>query len=320
MDRLSGKVIFSVGKFDYRWEEVLIAARRSSKWGILQENVRKGLACLKKNEFEDGLDQAEADQAAADFRYSKDLISAEDMEAWLEQRHITTEEWIEYIERQLLLKKYLDQIVEILIEFPIKDDDVQNLIFVDGVCSGFFGKITKRLAGRAAVSDALQSEEEKSDHLDFEKMETFFESFRSQVITPETVEQEIHSHILDWTKFELQCIYFSQEQMVREAVLCVKEDGSSLPEIAAQTKAKYWVNTLYLEDLEPDLHDSFAGSQVGDLLGPYPSDEGFVLYCVIEKIIPSVDNQSIRTRAGNNVLQKSIDSEINNRVKWHFDL
>jgi hypothetical protein len=320
MDRLSGKVIFSVGKFDYRWEDVLLAARQSREWVTLQENIRKELACLRKVEDNDGLDPIEVDQASADFRYSRDLISAEDMEAWLEQRHITTEEWIEYIERQLLLKKYLDQINEILIEFPVNDDDVQDAIFVEGLCLGFFGKIAKRLAGRAAVADALQPEEEKSDPVDFEKMETFFESFRSQVITPEAVEQEIQSHILDWTKFELQCINFPDEQMIREAIFCVKEDGSSLPEIAAQTKARYWMNTLYLEDLEPDLRDSFAGSQVGELLGPYPFDEGFVLYCVSEKIIPSVDTESIRTRAGNNVLQKSLAHEINNRVKWHFAL
>jgi hypothetical protein len=320
MDRLSGKVIFSVGKFDYRWEDVLLAARQSREWVTLQENIRKELACLKRIDDDDSLDPEEIDQAASDFRYSKDLISAEDMEAWLENRRMSTEEWIEYIERQLLLNKYQDQIEEIVIEFPVNDEDVKGLIFVEGICSGLFRKISKRLAGYAAVSDAMQPEEEKSVRPDFKKMETFFELYRSRIVTPEAIEQNIQSHIMDWTRFDLQCIYFPDEQMIREAILCVREDGSSLPEIAAQTKARYSEESLYLEDLEPAIRDSLPGSQIGDLLGPFPSEEGFVLYCVIQKIIPSVDDESLRTRAMENVLQKSLNSEINNRVKWHFDL
>jgi hypothetical protein len=319
MERLTGKVIFSIGKIDYRWEDVLRAAQYWSEWSRLATGVRYGMACQHKAQKENGLDPDEVEQAAADFRYSRDLIAAEEMETWLAERGLTAEEWMGSIERGLLLQKYPEDLLqEIIAEFPVDEKDAEKQILIEGLCSGTFAQVSKRLAGRAAIVDAMRSESEETAHLEVAEMEGFFEKFRSQIITPGAIEQTVQNHAMDWIQFEIQCVSFPEESMIREAMLCIKEDGISIREIATQTKALFWEKRVYLEDLDSDMRDHFVGAQKGELLGPFKTQEKFVLTFVAEKTIPKVRDETIRTRAADDLVRRSVEHEINNRVKWHF--
>ncbi len=320
MDRLSGKVIFSIGERQYRWEDIVLAAHVWNDWTDIEKNVRIGLACLKKDEEENALDQGEIEEAAAEFRYARDLISAEEMETWLNERDLTTQEWMEFIERGLLLERNSEQIDEIVTEFPSDDQEVGQLIPVEGLCSGRLGLVSKRLAGLAAVSNSFQSIADESSSIDIAQMEKYFEDFRGQVINPEAIDKNIHNHSMDWIRFDLHCISFPEEQMIREAILCVKEDGSSLQEIATQTHTEFWDRRVYLERLDPTWSSDFVGAQKGDLLGPFRSGDQFSLFFVAGKIIPSVNDEEIRRRAEEDLLQRMVDHEVNNVVKWHIRL
>jgi hypothetical protein len=174
------------------------------------------------------------------------------------------------------------------------------------------------LAGRAAVFFAQRPEQTKTQRIDFQEMDRCFDEFRRHIITEEALERSIQAHKMDWIRFEFEGISFPEEHMIREAIFCVKEDGSSLSEIAGQTKATHWERQVYLEDLHPSFRDTFGGSKIGDLLGPFSTSEGFELYRIVDKVIPSLQDETVRLRAEEDVLNQAVDREINDRVKWHF--
>ena len=81
-----GRLVFSVDGEEFRWEDALLAARLSGEWAELESRTAEGVACARRVEVEgDPLGQDEVSSAAKAFRYARDLLSGDEMEAWLER-------------------------------------------------------------------------------------------------------------------------------------------------------------------------------------------------------------------------------------------
>jgi hypothetical protein len=103
------QTVFQVRDESYSWEDIFISAKLSGEWSSLEKRVSRGIACQEKLQFlEEELDEAELESACDAFRYEKDLIAVEDPEAWLGKRGLSVEDWIEFIERKLLLDQWSD--------------------------------------------------------------------------------------------------------------------------------------------------------------------------------------------------------------------
>jgi len=90
MQTLLRQMVFAAGDRDYHWADVVLGAKLWGDWEDLAEEVRQGLACVKR--LEDGDEELNPDlvSAAADeFRYERDLVSAQEMEAWLHRWGLT---------------------------------------------------------------------------------------------------------------------------------------------------------------------------------------------------------------------------------------
>jgi hypothetical protein len=85
--------VFSVGDSRYDWADVLVAAHLRGDWAGLETQIRQGLACQRALDNDDETDEADpqaVDAAATEFRYARDLVSAEEAEAWLAEHGLTT--------------------------------------------------------------------------------------------------------------------------------------------------------------------------------------------------------------------------------------
>jgi hypothetical protein len=155
-----GRRIFTVGEAAYAWEDLVLAAHLWGDWSALRDRVRTGLACLKRLEDlddpDDVLPEAEVAAAAEEFRYARDLIAAEDMEAWLEGHGLTLAEWSDYLRRSLLLTEWADVLEEIEREYPVGADEVESAIVCEAICGGHASTLAARLAGRAAAHAGLR--------------------------------------------------------------------------------------------------------------------------------------------------------------------
>ena len=85
--------------------DVLYSARLTDAWQKLVQRTAQSIDC-RKHLAEQGreLSEEEFDQLANSFRYTRDLITSEELEEWLKKRELTVEEWIDHIERELALQ------------------------------------------------------------------------------------------------------------------------------------------------------------------------------------------------------------------------
>ena len=328
MDALLGQLVFSVGDERYRWEDVILSARLRGDWADLEKELREGLACLKRlAEEEEEIDPDELQSAANNFRYGRDLVSAEEAEAWLNRWHLNAEEWMEYIQRHLLRQKWTGQLAEIRARFRVTKKEIQSNLQAEAVCSGHLARFARVLAARAAAhARALEAgwveHAEKSTEAAarVRVLEAGYRRFCDHVIDSRGLKGQVDSHRLDWIRFDCRYVLFPQEQMAREAALCARDDGMPLDEIAANANLALHEAAMYLDEIEPSRRGRFLSAEKGALLGPLDWDDAVGVFLIADKILPALEDPEIKQRAQEALLELEINREINNRVKWHARL
>lgn len=103
----------------------------------------------------EGPTREEVHAEAAACRFTRNLISAEETEAWLKQRHLTIEAWLAYIRQSLLRQRWAVQLADILSQYPVTDAEVARYVVSEGICSGHFAGFAQKLAARPAIYETV---------------------------------------------------------------------------------------------------------------------------------------------------------------------
>ena len=133
----------------------------------------------------------------------------------------------------------------------------------------------------------------------------------------EAVEREIESHVLEWTMLRCKVLIFSSEEAAREAALLVREDGLTIAKAAAVAKTRARTTELVLEDVDGPLHDRLVAARPGDLVGPLDAGDGFMVAVVDKRVPPSTADPAVRERAKERVVQRTVQAEVDRRIRWH---
>src|SRR5436309_16135768 len=100
MEHLLRRLVFKSDDGEYRWQDVVSAAKSWGDWACLARQVREDFARLRAMEAMGVAPTPEDVDAVADeFRYECGLLTVEETEDWLEQRDLTEEAWMEFIRR-----------------------------------------------------------------------------------------------------------------------------------------------------------------------------------------------------------------------------
>jgi hypothetical protein len=327
---LFGQVVFSVGRADYLWEDVVMAAELRGDWERLRQRAREGIACLERWEREpDALGEAEIESAADEFRYDRDLVSAEEMEEWLARWGLTAEGWMDYVRGSLLRRKWSADPGG-LAPGPSSEEENEEQILTEAVCSGELRRMAYTLAGRAAIaardSEARPEAREPEDtpamlsarKARLEALELSYRRFCEQALTPDVVKAQIRAGQTDWTRLECRSVSFPNEGAAREAALGVETDGRTLDEVAGDAKREVRREEVYIDETPPEARDLFLSAKAGELVGPVRSGGEFLLYLVLEKVLPSEADETVVLRARETAVARLVEGEINNRVKWRW--
>ncbi len=325
MNILSDRPLFAVDGEVFHWADVVLHAHASGRWEELQAETREGLACESHFDTieEDGAEEA-IDDAAAEFRYDRELITAEEMEAWLDARGITPEEWMGYIRRVVLRQRWAGDLAEIMAEHAVEDAEVEGALRVDLLCSGTHRILAQELAVEAAAAAASSPTSPSSPPSREGQMAAIRDralQFRRHAVAPETLAREVLSNQMEWIRVDCQAIGFREEGQAREAALLLREDELDIAEVAGEADVPIEEVVIYLDQLDPEQHSRFLGATVNDVIGPVKGeDDVYTVYQVIAKVMPSVDDPEIVRRAGERLLARLLASEVNKRVRWHADL
>ncbi len=358
MRALWGQDVFSVEGTTFRWEDVVLFAALRGDWADVVRRANDGLCLLAAagGAEEPAYSDEELEAAANEFRYDRDLVTADETEAWLGQWGLDVDEWYSWVTIDLLRKRRDSEPVRVeLTEANASPEEIATGIHAEAVCSRALTRLSYELAARAAIESRLEQERQNASAAASEearpesetepgaagaaadlggvvlplsqdearqrietlvRLDRSYRRFAAGVVTPEGVEARVRAHQADWMRVRTQMLQLPNEDVAREALLSVREEGCSLEEVAADAGAEPCEAVSYLEELEPRIKDHLLAAHKGELLGPLNLGDGVVLILVLDKILPSSDDPVIAERARASLLKGAVSREVDNRVRW----
>jgi hypothetical protein len=152
------------------------------------------------------------------------------------------------------------------------------------------------------------------------RLEYTFAGFSRHVLTSQAIREAVSAHHLDWIRLHCGVLSLPDKQTAQEALFCIREDGAQLAEVGRAAKSAAYETRFFLDETDAGSRHAFLSAAKGDLLGPLPINGGFSLFRVDEKVLPSMQDPVVRQRAEQDVLNRAVEQEINNRVRWLIPL
>jgi len=336
-------VCASLGK-EYSVRDVIDAAIfRDELVSIWKEFLCHINAEERAKELDLELDDDAVDEMAELFRYEHDLITAEETERWLEHRGVTLEDFTDYIAR-----KYWKGAIEDLspedVDLVSASPNQRELLTIELIFSDEVDRLTKQLMWRlAAVAASGEIEEkaistERENFLDRIKplklkawlnslgrdedwltqisaMEAAYRRVCEAVLNPQTRRKQLALLRMGLTLFEAEAIQLESLDAAKEALLCIRQDGMSMEEVATEARYPYRRITFRHEDVPPDLQQKFWSVAAGDLLEPIAHGEGFELFRITKKSEPDLDDTIVQARIDERLLEQHFSHLVHDHVE-----
>jgi hypothetical protein len=300
--------VFSAGGHCFTWVDVVEWARARGEWAALQHRVTALLAREGELLAAGALPNAAQVQAAADnFRDRHNLLTADELEEWLERHDVNIGEWKTEMVRSLLEPSGAAA--------TASPDEVERACWTHGICSGKLAEYARTLAEEVAVHLRDEPLARAPDELGAlrEKRERFCaDQLRGPALAAEITDNQV-----DWTRFDLRCLIHSDEMVVREAALCLRLDGRDLADVAADAAAELREISLLCDDAEPSLRTRLLAASPGDLIGPVAVSGAYQLVLLVRRASPSLDDPLVRLRAEEVLIRRALAAEVNRYVNWH---
>jgi len=337
-----GRTVFSVANQTYQTDDLVSAAILSGRWNVLRREARAGLDAEAELGTAGDVRLEEAvEAAAAEFRYARDLITAEDAERWLEERDIEVDEWLDSIRRRLLAPAGRKRMP---LAQPPDPPELTRAVWVSFICEGAAADLAAELARQAAAhaiagqqipppaDDAAMLEQDRDTVLSYfpdldpertagrvlrlSHLASAVGRCRKLVLTPEVVRREVEHRALDLLRLDCQVATFESELLAKEAALCVKDDGLSLADVAGEARTELEELRLYVEDADAGLRGLLRSAAPQALLGPVAWEGRYALVQVREKVRPSVEDEEVRRRAEAHMLDRLFEDFEERQISW----
>jgi hypothetical protein len=314
--------------------------------GDLETSWQEFLVRLKAQQRAEELELESDDDAIAnaaeEFRYQHDLITAEETEHWLGARGLTLDDFSDYFARQHWPGALEDEIEADAIDFASAPTETRDLFFIDLILSGQLDRFATDLMWRLASVSAKGENEISAESIEAErqaffdrheikpknlekwlqergrdaewfeamlKMETAFQQEREALLSPQARKKELAMLRMPLTRFDAEVIEVESMDAAKEAIFCIREDGMSMEEVAAEARYPYRTISFLRQEVPAEMEQQFLSIAAGDILDPLARGDGFELYRITNKVEPDPDDPAI---------QEHIDQRLSER--HFFDL
>jgi hypothetical protein len=313
--------VFTIDNETYSWSDVVASAWLRGDRPKLEQATRHGLACLRRlTASSEELDEQEASEAEARFRYARNLLSGEEMQAWLDLWELEVSEWRAYVRRAVLRERWAHELDETAARFPSADEEVEGALWAEAVCSGFLEEAARRLAGDLALATEAGESLAGDREAVLARTAAAAERAGADTATEEALSHEVAAQRLEWLRIEGDVLELPAEDLAREAALCIREDGRALAEVAAECGAEPRLLSVYMGEIERELASTLLAAREGELVGPVPRNGAFALLFVRTKAPPTLGDPEVRRKAEERVIARAVERAVATKVKWHEHL
>ena len=315
------RAVFSIGSELFTWADVVRAAQARGSWQALLASVRAGVVADAHAASADGGPTADEVVAATmKFRYDRNLIAGDDLLKWLAVWGVSVPDWEESLRRALSRDRFSSEPDAPRRSSPADDAAIAAATWPDAVCGGFIERAGRQLGADAALALASGHAASGRAPADFQLMHEAADAARSDALRSEALEREVASHRLEWTGLRGWRLELADEDMAKEAAMCVRTDGSSLADIARACGVGAEEVNVLLTDIEDGLSSQTLAAREGDLIGPLRLGGTWVLMAVERKAPPTLDDPLVRQRARERVIRGAEERAISRCVTWHEPL
>jgi hypothetical protein len=345
-------IVCACGQEDYKARDAVDAALFRDE---LKPSWGEFLRCLKAEERADELelelDGDAIDNAGEAFRYQHDLITAEETEQWLASHGVTLDDFSDYFARQYWPSALEETTEPEDINFVSASPEQRELYFVGLILSGELDWMTRalmwRIASLVAAGDKDANPEavagERRDFLDrikideaklgdwltelgrdarwFERMLAMEAAYRSRckgLLDPQARRKELAMMRIPLTRFEAEMIEVESRDAAQEASFCIREDGMSMEEVAAEAGYPYRKISFLQQEVPNDLEQRFLSVVAGALLEPIKRSESFELYRIIRKVEPQADDPTVQKQIDQRLLERHFADLAGQYVEWRL--
>jgi hypothetical protein len=351
-ERIDRRVIFACGDRSFTVRDLIDGALfRGELEPAWNELLRLVAAEARADEQDLEYDDDAIDAAAERFRYEHDLITAEETEKWLADRGLTLADFAAYFVRHYWGEQ-MNEVEPEPLEWLSAPDDMSELLTKELVLSGELDRMAQRLSWRVAarcatdeaVGPQLIAEEEANfyDRLGLDKgeLEGWLENLRrdhdwlremlvmevihrrdcAALLSREACQKEVAALRLPLTRFEVETIELDSLDAAREALLCARDDGMPMEEIAAEGRYPYRHPEVLLEEIPEDLQQKFLSVHPGDILEPIARGDGFHICRIVDKAEPDLDQPAVKQRAEERILDRHFADLTGRHIQWRLFL
>lgn len=324
---------------------VILAAYDRGELDVVWRRLQRHVECEAAS---DGVDTAAPEddqrlQALSDaFRYERDLISAEETERWLEDRGLTLEDFDAYLLRHAQAEGQEDPEASDAHAEVTATDPRWPLLIPELWFSGDLDRMATRLAWTFAAAQAERdgppadgrrvpeagaippprrrewpaSVDDPAWRATAADLEAAFQRECRRIGDPHRLARSLPAMRVPLTRVDLEAVETDSLDAVREMTLCVREDGLSLEDAAAQAGFPYECATWFIEDLPDGLQQKVVCAAPGDLLDPIALDGGFRLYRVLAKEDPDLAVDDVRGRVHQRLTAQQFTDRSASSVRW----
>ncbi len=345
------RVIFACEDRSITGRDVIDAAHFRGELEGEWKNLLRFLAAERRADEQNlEFDDDAIDAAAEQFRYQRDLITAEETEQWLTGRGLTLSDFSGYFVRHYWEKKWDDVEGEELDYFSAPKE-TRKLLLDELILSGeldwmaerFGRRISSKCAAGETDLEPAAIEEQRARFLERQgisgeevlawlerlgrneewlretlAMEAIYRRSLGSLLSRQARERQIAALRLPLTRFEVETIELDSLDAAREALLCAREDGMSMEEVAAEGRYPYRRPEVLLEELPEDLQQKFLSGHPGDILEPIARGDGFHVCRIIGKEEPNLDDPVVKERADQCILDRHFSDLTTRHIQWRL--
>jgi hypothetical protein len=272
-------------------------------------------------------DMDQVQLASEQFRYDRDITTAEETEAWLVERHLTMDQFMRWLERCYWQANFPAGSQLKLMPFAAADSELQCAFFADAHFSGMADRLVQQF-GRRLIARCHPSTDTAPSPEDLEQV---LQEFRRRTAEPEdrwlnqlgrdrswlqemlaleaayavecrhclTRERKndlLRSLWLPLTRLRLELISFENLDMAREAMLCLRQDSVGMSELAEATGQSLSEVSRFAEEFPAAVQQRLLSAAPGEVLEPEALGEAYQICRLCDKVEPMADDPDVSQR------------------------
>lgn len=251
------------------------------------------------------LSDVEVARCVRTLRIELGLFAAEDFEHWLTARDLSSADVTEWLQHGPRGARAME-----VAEPGAGQPPEREATWVAGICTGALRQVAHDVAAREAVHRHL------AEIGATVARDEALALFTRLVADSAPVDRIIAGHVLEWTLIEGDWVTFTSDTAAREALLCVRDDGLTLSQVASEAGTSVCPRTFLLEDVEDTLAIACRSAREGDAVGPIAIRDGVAIGVVTTKALPSATLPEVRARARAHAVARAVDDLVRKRVRW----